>query len=496
MLRRQLTRYRLLGGMMSRSNDIFLLPHHYDGAGAGQVWQENVVRAVDSGVDPVNFVANSPVVELYEDWLANVHEATHLARASQCACYQAGYVERCGAHHYEMRRMIEEPAVEATAAIDIRRARDHLDWSQFPAPNSSGDRRTLAYAYLQVAYSCTDYGRGKDGLARNPAIGDYLTKVERCLTAHEVTTLDAAITSIHSDPSDQNCEMWADELCKLFPEPPPPAHKDTPQTETHEAQQARQQIREAQQARADAQQKRGAKQQSATAQAVSSPGSDVSGSVEIKGIGKLHIHRHKLNPGNRGVPAQVRASVTGSRIKFVRKLPLGRPFARKAKGGTLIVDMSSSMAWDHAELVAALYKLPGLRVVLYSGAGSTLGRQGYSGHCCVVAEGGKISEYTHEPNMSSVNSGSDADTLVLMYWTEPSRANYPTVWLSDGQTGSTQLTRDTQICRLRGILRVRTFKEALAFMQGTGMVNGAVGAAEIAETRMSRATAQQRGVKL
>jgi hypothetical protein len=102
---------------------------------------------------------------LRQDWLVQQHELTHVADMSEAWPLPKDKQQR------RFFKMLCEVAVEAISlhrnGIDIRQARDHLDWTKFPLPDDA-DLTGNALLWLQVCFSAD--------AARNPAIKAVYTR--------------------------------------------------------------------------------------------------------------------------------------------------------------------------------------------------------------------------------------------------------------------------------------------------------------------------------
>jgi hypothetical protein len=182
----------------------------------------------------------------------------------------------------------------------------------------------------------------------------------------------------------------------------------------------------------------------------------------------IQIHRH-LDGRSRGVrvkdPLGLRTH--GAVPTVTENIRTGGAIFREAPRGTgtILIDVSSSMAWDDDELRAAIESAPNLTVAGYA-RHDAVGRM-----LCIVAHGGRMSY--HPPCAGGgYNGGTDIPALL---WLE--RQPSPRIIVSDGEyippslaewSGSDSDYREicTTIMRRAGIMRAPTMRDAVRYLSG------------------------------
>jgi hypothetical protein len=155
----------------------------------------------------------------------------------------------------------------------------------------------------------------------------------------------------------------------------------------------------------------------------SSPGS--SPGLHGKGDiwGRLQILEPELPtylPGR--LRARIRTSDEGMYIREIHRVNIdGQIFGRKDRrpGGTILMDMSGSMAWDLEDVWRILEQCPGAQIAGYCG-------DGHEGWLTIFAKDGRI---CREYDLERMAGGNDVDGPALR-WLLKNEA--PRVWISDG----------------------------------------------------------------
>lgn len=427
------------------------------GAYSGGEWTVKECPTALSGCTPHERVLHLPRPVTRYDALARQHELRHISRDGRDPNGTARF-ER-DVHWVNFRKMVEELALEAEAlarGMDIRQARDGLDWTTVVVPTEDYQ---IAQQWLQVAYSVP--GTGCD------AIKAYWQSCHAVLSkAHQAVLLDC-YRSVENDTSWQNCNRWADVLAREFPPPPPPPAPGTPTQENAEA--------KAERAEAEAAEAAEAARERAQAQRESERGEQGSASVPH---GTVDVHNHlKVDRTGPTLAAQWRARDSGVVVRYPGRLyPDGRVFGERVRRASVLVDASSSMSWTEDDTRKLMRGIPGVWCALYT---VLRGSHGYeragSARLCIVADKGRVAKGIEsivgsELEHGGVNYGSGCDLPALEY--AIAHAPRPLVWLSDGGVGGSvayqQMIRDAML-RHR-VPRIETARDVIEYLGGRAVL--------------------------
>lgn len=462
---------------------VLAYPSLIKGPYQGGDWTVQEVPVIQSHTAPAERLLAVPRPTLAEDVLAIQHEHWHIVRAAVVG----RAVWRDPSLRGSVRRTLEEPAIDSAAlaaGMDIRAARDHLDWDAMPVP---GAMPMLVDRYIRLVMGV------ETGGAQNPAIAEYLETVAARIREQAPDLLalayDAA-RSVWSDPSPTNCDTWTDrvashpKLARADPRDIPPPSRDGSECAHHSHGSLPGESPDAQSERRAAQADQHATDQDAQHAAENAGAGDqlsetIRDQVEH---GRVTVHRHITSRMSRApLSSGWYASESGSTVRFPRGLvPNGRIFGMRAKGGSILIDLSASMDWDHAELARAVAALPGLWCAGYSApreryAESDRGSRGRrpsaaflaapAARICILARDGRIGDYEREREHSYINNYQGCDAPALEYAIK--RAPRPLVWVADGNVGD---VADSELCsrimRRNGIVRVLTLTDAIAYLAG------------------------------
>ena len=198
--------------------------------------------------------------------------------------------------------------------------------------------------------------------------------------------------------------------------------------------------------------------------------------------GAVDVHRHTLSKGvAQSVALAWRSSEMGSTVRYPTQLfNGGRVFAKRAPGGSIILDCSGSMSWHTQHIVDAQKIMPNLYVAGYSYHGSN-GYWGaahgvkspdtYIARYCVLAAKGALDPdgmaHLHD-EWQHTGGNSGADPAALWY---ASRAGVkPIVWVSDGMVSFGEHQKFYKQCdaimRQHKIVRVLTIEDAIDYLMG------------------------------
>lgn len=420
---------------------------------------------------------NLPRPRLREDVLVHLHEMGHIRRSAETN----GNVWVGAPLRIEFRRMAEEIAVECTSKIDIRCARDHLDWTRYPIPT---ERHELALQWLQLRHS-------KDA-TRNAAITAYWEVCARGLDVIDRAKLDAAYRALVANPAHLHCEQWADELTAHFSPPvkPLPQHQESKQAERARVDAIADEL-EAEAEAERAERRAGESDQTAEKRDWAPDGDDaggVGGGPKRGARDVLDVHMHlTARRGGRTVAAAWRTVDTGTVVRRPELLvPSGRIFAARASGGGLLIDYSGSMRWSPRTLMDGVKKLPRLWAGAYSGPGPDK----YAGRLCVVARDGRMGEWDDTAERAVHTRGNCCDWLALEYMV--AHAPRPYVWVSDGcvldsmRHGYAHPQACDKIMARHGIVRVLTLDDAIRYLLGQSVYGWTDASSERSRSAMRR----------
>lgn len=333
--------------------------------------------------------------------------------------------------------MLEENRIDWTLwsryGIDVRGAREVLDWTLMPDPTSL---LSALGQCLQLAW--TVWGsRGlssRRGLALPPArtpdpeTGEYFDKcwAYLCNEARPVAmAMIQACLAMYETPTHARRNQSAAELCSFFPAAPPPKPEAPPEKPAERARQAEEKRKEKEHEDFLEDQETGK-----------------SGGVEQQGGVEYHDHttnlrRPSMRISRRRVPISQGVDMRHAHRYFLDKAVFSQ---RLLTEGGLMIDGSGSMKWTDQDLRRVMAVLPAITVGIYSGFGSfvssgSLQRSAQRGRSiptyariCTIAKGGRFSRY--EGLDPGANKGNDCDfeaLQLLAHWPKPR------LWLSDGQ---------------------------------------------------------------
>ena len=442
-------------------------PEYMAGPGYGEVWEKLAVPTrlacmelpkPGSKRPPRALLTDSNAIEAV---LAGLHEMEHRARAADMIA--AGYLTPDSPLHNEFIHMCEEVAVDVSTrqrGLILSCARDELDIRADDLPT---DRIEAALDWLQLVESVypTDGGPG----TQHPGIRARVDALNGAMSDGDRTILLSAQHVLGNDWSCANCVAVARALAEHFgtptPAPEPRLSKD--------AEQRRAEERQARQDAAAAHQREDRREQPVSVLEVDklAPGNAVK---------PLYVCRHTCERWGRPIRSKQWRPADQGRPKAVLRTVQGDPrFAeRRAPGGVMLVDVSSSMSQSILDEVhATIETLPGLVAAVYCGcydpdAGVGWAAQPYVGVTCVIAEKGWVARAWPQKcgaPMGQGNYSTGADYAALL-WTTQQRQR-PIVWVSDGQTGPQgDWANIAALMPKAGIVRVMTVADALDYLQG------------------------------
>ena len=402
-------------------------------------WTINQVDIQESAVDTTGRQAWVPVARTPAQRLARMHEWGHVKHSPSPyqrsgdwpvaymtvtnICVSRGVVPDPQAV-MRISKMLEENRVDWLLwdenGIDIRGAREVLDWSVMPDPES--DLGALGEC-LQLAWTVwASRGLGK-GVANMPpprvpdaVTGEYFDRNWKYLLDHNRPLALAMIRgcmAMYEQPTDRRRNEVAAELAALFPvqdeeQPQPPekaAEKQAQEQAKHE--------------------------EEAHTRYLDDMETGVGSLAQVNDGVEYHDHtasirRPSMRIARRGIPVS-----QGIDMRYAHRYMLDKAIFRQrllTEGG-LMIDGSGSMHWTNDDLVGVMEKLPAIRVGIYHGMhGGLFGRSsGVYARICTLAKDGRFAVYPGKDPGAGLGNDADFEALQLLAtWPKPR------LWLSDG----------------------------------------------------------------
>lgn len=404
------------------------------------VWDIHEVDIQESAVDTQNRKAWVPKAHTPAQRLARLHEGGHVkysprdwqkrvVRTLQAAQIKAGKPIDPRAVE-KILKMLEENRIDWLLwdrhSIDLRPAREVLDWSLMPDPSSVLFSLGMC---LQLAWTVWA-SRGlsaKSGIpnpppvrAGDPATEEYFDKCWSLLTEENMPLAKAMIAGcmrMYTHPTHEMRDQVAAELSTFFPleaeeeEKPPPQKK-----EEQKAQDKAEAEEQAHQEYLDEQE------------------TGVGGDLVAHGRVQIHDHtaslrRPSVRIARRVVPVSQGPGLRFAHRYFVDKAIFGQRLLTEAG---IMVDGSSSMSWTDEDMRFLMTKLPAVQIGIYSGVRSSEWDHktglSYVGRICIIAKQGRFARFDKiDPEMNGSNDVDLEALWMLAKWPRPR------LWLSDGE---------------------------------------------------------------
>lgn len=420
--------------MPRRNNPTLLLPELVE-PNPGP-WEIDEVDVQDSRVDTKNRRAWVSKAHTPAQRLARLHELGHvkysprdwekrILRAIQIGTLMLGKpVDPAAAE--KIQKMLEENRIDwilwDRQGIDLRPARETLDWRLMPDPPS------LLYALgmcLQLAWTVwASRGLGgKSGLSNPPPTRtvdpDTAEYFDKCwaLVIEENEPLGRAMIRgcmrMYSRPTHTMRDNVAGELATFFPreveeEPKPPPPKKEEQEAQDEAEKKEQELEDL----------------------LDKIDTGIGSEVVTEGHIQYHDHtatvrRPSMRIARRAIPVS-----QGVGLRFPHRYYLDKAiFARRllTEAG-IMIDGSGSMRWTDEDMKLLLEKLPAVKIGIYSGVDGVFnGGQRVYGRICTLAKDGRFARFDGLDR--DMNGGNCVDFEALQLLAKWPR---PRLWLSDG----------------------------------------------------------------
>jgi hypothetical protein len=410
---------------MKRTNDTLILPEFIDPE--HRPWEKHETEIRDAAVDLMNRSAYVPKAHTPAQRLARLHELGHVKWSPRnwnvvvkdVIAISDKPPDPAAVLHIVM--MLEENRIDwllwSRRGIDIRPAREVMDWEQMGDPHDL--LNSLGWA-LQLAWTVWASRGLSKKLPQAPPVrspdvstGEFFDKH----WAHILdTNRDLAIAvvrgclAMYDDPTHARRNTIAAELATFFPIKEVEREKPKEKPEEREARrEAERRDREAEKERDDAE-----------------TGVDAN-TVQEGGI-QIHDHTTAIRRPSMRIARKRVPVCQGVDMRYAHRYALdGSIFSQRllTEAG-IMIDGSSSMNWTDEDMAFLYSKLPAVQVGLYSGIHPST-RGGAYARICVLAKKGRFSRFTGPD--PGTNGGNEADyeaLRLLSTWPKPR------LWLSDG----------------------------------------------------------------
>lgn len=208
-----------------------------------------------------------------------------------------------------------------------------------------------------------------------------------------------------------------------------------------------------------------------------------------RGWGKMHMRLAPLERNFRAIVKQKGVAAPEGPIPkfFNRWFGEKDVFERKGRrrGGTLLLDISGSMGWSHAQTMALIEKTPAMTIAAYSSSKNRAGEDSdRSGRLTIIAQHGRLVskdfnlQAAEGPLGGGHSGGNVVDGPALSWLCRQAR---PRVWFSDGQvTGTGEASNDKlyadsrRLQKLGGIMRTTDIETVVKVFNGDSIDLNAV----------------------
>lgn len=326
-------------------------------------------------------------------------------------------------------KMLEENRIDwllwDRKGIDLRPAREVLDWKLMPDPDSLlgalGDCLQLAW----TVWASRGLGKGIPNLppARTPDadVGEYFDKCWGYLVRENRELAMAMIRgclAMYKNPTDQRRNEVASELATFFPIPEDePEPERTPPPKPAEAEEQKQAEREEREYEQEIE-----KQETGAGSEVT-----VEGGVEYHDH-TASVRRPSMRIARRRVPV-----AQGVDMRYAHRYMLDKAVfsQRLLTEGGLMIDGSGSMDWTNDDMVEIMNLIPAIWVGIYSGFNEYDPSAWKRGHIfariCTIAKQGRFAKFTGLDMGHNGGNECDFEALQLL-----AKWPAPRFWLSDG----------------------------------------------------------------
>lgn len=398
-------------------------------------WEGHEVSIQDAAVDTQNRKFWVPQAHTPSQRLARLHELGHvkysprdwmkrITRTMREA--QTRGVKPDPNAVEKIQKMLEENRIDWLLwdrhGIDLRPARESLDWRLMPDPTSVLGALGMCLQLAWTVWASRGLG-AKAGLPNTPPVrtvdvdtGEYFDKCWALLTEENMPLARAMIRGcmqMYSSPTHDRRDRVAAELATFFPlveeeeKPPPPKKAEKEEQEKAEKEEE--------------------EHEKYLEEAATGIGSDM---VED---GRVQIHDHtasvrrpSMRIARRAVPVSQGIGLRFAHRYFLDKAVFAQRLLTEAG---IMIDGSGSMSWNDEDMQFLVSKLPAVQVGVYSGVDFLRNADGISfiGRICIIAKGGRFAKFTGlDPEMSGGNDVDFEALHMLARWPKPR------LWLSDG----------------------------------------------------------------
>jgi hypothetical protein len=405
----------------------------------GRSWTVEEVEIRNAAVNTEEAKARVPRAHTPAQQLARLHELGHVkyspngtTNKSQGWMASIGRVMETvgeGADFdacMKLSKMLEENRIDwllwSKHEIDLRPAREVLDWAQMPDPDTLLDAAGIVLQLAWTVWASRGLGKGIPNeppkRETDPATGEYFDKAWKLIVDTNRELAHAIIQGclkMYTRPTHAGREMVAAELAEFFKKEPKQEEQPPVKPEEKQAQEAAEQ-EERQQEQEQEDQETGA-----------------AAEISVHDQVEYHDHTTSIRRSNvrivrRSVPVGV-----GVNLKYAHRYMLDKQvFAeRRLTEGGIMIDGSSSMHWADDDMRILIETLPAVTVGIYSGAEGMYRGKEIIGRICTLAKQGRFAKFTgRDPGTVGKNAVDWEALKLLAKWPGPR------LWLSDGLVNS------------------------------------------------------------
>lgn len=400
-------------------------------------WSIHEVSIQESAVDTTNREAWVPEALTPAQRLARLHEWGHVKHSPSPfqptgdwpnvymtvtnMCTARGVMPDPNAV-IRISKMLEENRIDwilwDQCAIDIRPAREVLDWTLMGDPESPLQALGECLQLAWTVWASRGLGKGIPNLppprVPDQDTGEFFDKNWKYLLDERrdiAIAMIRACRAMYENPSHRRRNEVAAELACLFPAVEKQQQQPPPKPEEKEAQQQAKHAEEIHERYLEAME------------------TGVGSETQVKAGIEYHDHtatirRPSMRIARKGVPVS-----QGVDMRYAHRYMLDKAIFRQrllTEGG-LMIDGSGSMLWTNDDLVRVMEALPAIRVGIYHGFYGSLKGPGIYARICTLARDGRFAVYPGKDPGASMGNDADYEALQLLAtWPKPR------LWLSDG----------------------------------------------------------------
>jgi hypothetical protein len=392
-------------------------------------WKKRIVDIREASVDLKHAEANVPEAYTPAQRLARLHELAHVKWSPtnwpKIAANVAGVVGE-GADLtacMKISKMLEENRIDwllwDRRGIDLRPAREVLDWAQMPDPGSLLQAAGMVMQLAWTVWASRGLGKGipNEPPARvpDPATGEYFDKAWKIVTdeSHELAVaIIRGCLRMYHDPRPKTRNAVAAELAAFFKREPEPEEMPPEKAEEKAAQ---------------------AEAKEAIEKAEAKEEEEESGmGADPHQVGQVIYHDHTtaIRRQNTRIVRRMIPVGQGIHLRFAHRYLIDKAVfgERRLTEGGIMIDGSGSMHWSDKDMQELVERLPAVTVGIYSGSDTVRAGSGIViGKICTIAKGGRFAKFTGLDPGSDGGNAVDFEALSLL-----ARWPSPRLWLSDG----------------------------------------------------------------